>query len=101
MWEFLCGMAVGALLTDSSRHHHGKDALPEEKLYESAQNRTLIEIVRAADKIEKTNPTPELLRLQLQPLKSMFDAIDFNGIHSPEGKTVYRQVKDYFSENDL
>lgn len=100
MWEFLCGMAAGALLSEASGHH-GEGALPEEKLYECAQNRTLIEIVRAADKIEKTNPTPELLRLQLQPLKSMFDAIDYRGIHSPEGKTVYRQVKDYFSENDL
>lgn len=96
MLEFLFGMAAGSALSNQS-----KDGVSPERLYEHAQTKVLIDIVHTADKIEKTNPTPAMLKLQLQPLKSMFDAIDYSGIKSPEGKTVYQQVKDYFAENGL
>ena len=96
MWEFLFGMAAGSALSGKS-----KNTVSRERLYEHVQTGMLIDIVLAADKIEKTDPTPSMLKLQLKPLKSMFDAIDYSGIKSADGKTVYQQVKDYFAENDL
>ena len=96
MLDFLIGMAAGHLLTQSNGS--GNTA---ERLYEQAQTKVLIDIVNTAAEIEKTDPSPEELELQLRPLKMMFDRIDFSGIKSPEGQTVYRQVQDYFIENGV
>lgn len=96
MLDFLIGMAAGHLLTQGSSG--GNTA---ERLYEQAQTKVLIDIVNTAAEIEKADPSPEELELQLRPLKMMFDRIDCNGIKSPEGQTVYRQVQYYFIENGV
>lgn len=94
MLDFLLGMAAGHILFE-----HGKENAPSaEQILEHEQTKVLIEIVKSADAIEKTNPSPELLAIQLEPLKMMFDRIDADAIKSPEGITVYQQVRDYFGE---
>ena len=96
MLDFLIGMAAGHLLTQSNGRGN-----TSERLYEQAQTKVLIDIVNTAAEIEKDDPSPEELELQLRPLKMMFDRIDYCGIKSPEGQTVYRQVRDYFIENGV
>lgn len=91
MLDFLFGMAAGHLLTQKNDRGN-----TPERIYEQAQTKVLIDIVKTAAEIEKDDPSPEELRLQLKPLKMMFDSIDSSKIKSPEGKTVYQQVKDYF-----
>ena len=96
MLDFLIGMAAGHLLTQSD---DGSNTT--ERLREQAQTKVLIDIVNTAAEIEKGEPSPEELELQLRPLKMMFDRIDYSAIRSPEGQTVYRQVQDYFIENGV
>ena len=96
MLDFLIGMVAGHLLTQSNGSGNAA-----ERLYEQAQTKVLIDIVNTAAEIEKADPSPEELELQLRPLKMMFDRIDYSGIKSPEGQTVYRQVQDYFIENGV
>ena len=94
MFDFLLGMAAGHILFE-----HGKGNAPStsaEQIHEHEQTKVLIEIVKSAAAIENMNPSPELLAIQLKPLKIMFDSIDFDAIKSPEGITVYQQVKDYW-----
>lgn len=97
MLDFLLGMAAGHILFE-----HGKENAPStsaEQILEHEQTKVLIEIVKSADAIEKTNPSPELLAIQLEPLKMMFDRIDFDAIKSPEGITVYQQMNEYFADH--
>ncbi len=96
MLDFLIGMAAGHILSDKKTPE-----ISPERIYEHEQRSMLINIVHTASQIEKSNPTPDELRLQLQTLKMIFDKIDYNGLKSPEGQTVYQQVKDYFKENKL
>ena len=96
MLDFLIGMAAGHLLTQNN--DGGNTA---ERLYEQAQTKVLVDIVNTAAEIEKGDPSPEELELQLRPLKMMFDRIDCSGIKSAEGQTVYKQVQDYFIENGV
>lgn len=97
MLDFLLGMAAGHILFEHGTENTSSTSA--EQILEHEQTRGLIEIVKSADAIEKTNPSPELLAIQLEPLKMMFDRIDFDSINSPEGITVYQQVRDYFGEH--
>lgn len=95
MWKFLTGMATGYLLTKDT------SGISPERMYEHEQTKILIDIVHTAAEIESEIPSDASLRRQLRPLKKMFDRIDYSGIKSPEGRTVYQQVLDYFIENDV
>lgn len=103
MSDFLLGLFEGHYLGNQPQNPIQKDTLgiSKEQILEHIQTHVLIEIVTAADRVEKRNPSPSELKLQLQPLRIIFNRIDTSVIKSSDGRTVYQQVKEYFEENGV
>lgn len=101
MSKFLLGLLAGHYLGSNSSNKHDTLGISKEQILEHVQAHVLIELVTVADAIEKQNPSEAELKLQMKPLKMIFDRIDLSVIHSSAGRTVYQQVQDYFHENGI
>ncbi len=100
MWKDLLFFSL--IFGDLFGKHDSDRVEPEissEDILEHEQVKVLIDIVETANKIEKQNPSPEMLSIQLKPLKMMFDRINLKAIKSSAGITVYHQVEEYFNEH--
>ena len=96
MLGFILGLAAGYLLSGR--------VVPEitsERLYEHEQAKTLIDIVKTSEEIEKKDSSPETRRIRLETLKMMFDRIDVSGIRSSEGRELYQKMSRFFAERNI